>query len=69
MEVDIAPNGVDTDYFKPHGSTEWFERRYGELSETNIVFTGRLSSEKGVDYLIKSLEYLKNTKLFDASTL
>lgn len=64
MEVKVIPNGVDVDHFKPLESTEWFERKYGELAEINIVFTGRLSSEKGVDYLIKSLEYLSNTRLF-----
>ncbi len=70
MKVRVIPNGVDTDKFKPikrEMAKEWFESRFHELDpELNIIYLGRLSPEKGVEYLIKSAEYLKKGKIFIA---
>jgi len=68
MRVRVVPNGVDTNKFKPISrkkATEWFERNFCELDDDlNIVYVGRFSEEKGIVYLIKSLDYLDEGKLF-----
>ena len=68
MKVRVIPNGVDTNKFKPINrkkAVEWFEGKFYELDDDlNIVYVGRFSEEKGVEYLIKSLQYLDEGKLF-----
>ena len=64
------PNGVNTKQFKPLSKEEqrkWMENyfRVEFGSDLNIINVGRLSREKGIQYLIKSLKYLSPaTKLF-----
>ncbi|MFW6186273.1 MAG: glycosyltransferase [Halobacteriota archaeon] len=66
VSVKVLPNGVDTGKFRPidrDKAKEWFEQKFKLDDNLNIVFVGRFSPEKGVEYLIKSLEYLEG-KLF-----
>ena len=69
-KVKIVPNGVNTNQFRPLNKEEqrkWMENyfRVEFSSDLNIINVGRLSQEKGIQYLIKSLKYLSPaTKLF-----
>jgi len=48
-KIRVLPNGVDTEFFHP-----------SRAKESNMVlFVGRISLEKGVHVLLKSLSYLK----------
>jgi len=68
--IKVVPNGVNINQFKPLNKEEqrkwvenYFHVNFG--SHLNIINVGRLSQEKGLRYLIKSLEYLSPaTKLF-----
>lgn len=66
VSVKVVPNGVDTSKFRPvdrDKAIEWFGQKFELDDYLNIVFVGRFSNEKGVEYLINSLEYLDG-KLF-----
>ena len=69
-KIKVVPNGVNTKQFKPLSKEEhrrWMENyfRVEFGSDLNIINVGRLSREKGIKYLIKSLKYLSPaTKLF-----
>ena len=68
--IKVVPNGVNTDQFEPinkEKQRKWMENyfRVEFSSDLNIINVGRLSQEKGIQYLIKSLKYLSPaTKLF-----
>ncbi len=68
MRVIVVPNGVDTNKFRPinrRKAVNWFEQKFCELDDDlNVIYVGRLSEEKGIIYLIKSLKYLDEGKLF-----
>jgi len=68
MRVRVVPNGVDTNKFRPINrkkAIKWFEHNFCELNDDlNIVYVGRFSEEKGVMYLIESLDYLDEGRLF-----
>lgn len=68
MRVRVVPNGVDTNKFRPINrkkAVEWFEQKFCELDDDlNVTYVGRFSEEKGIVYLIKSLDYLDEGKLF-----
>ncbi len=67
MRVIVVPNGVDTNKFRPinrRKAIDWFEQKFCELDDLNIIYVGRLSEEKGIVYLIDSLKHLDEGKLF-----
>lgn len=56
-KVDIIPMGVDTKLFIHKN----IKSKYGKYSHKNIIlFVGRLSEQKGIEYLIKSISIIKN---------
>ncbi|MBP2029966.1 hypothetical protein J2755_000900 [Methanohalophilus levihalophilus] len=62
-QVNVVPNGVDTTQFKIYNKDvqrKWFERNFEtDLADgINIIYVGRFSEEKGLRYLIKSLDYI-----------
>jgi len=69
-KIKVVPNGVNTNQFRPLNKEEqkkWVENYFGVdlSSELNIINVGRLSQEKGLRYIVKSVEYLTPaTKLF-----
>ncbi|NQE05075.1 D-inositol-3-phosphate glycosyltransferase [ANME-1 cluster archaeon GoMg1] len=69
-KIKVVPNGVNTDQFEPinkEKQRKWMENYFCVefSSDLNIINVGRLSPEKGIQYLIKSLKYLSPaTKLF-----
>lgn len=54
-DIDLIPNGVDTNVFKP--------LRKGGNEKFTILYVGRLSKEKGVDVLIKACQELNDYSL------
>jgi len=64
-KLEVIPNGVNVDDFNL--SKEEIERvkeKYG-LSETTVMFSGTVTPRKGVEYLVKAAEILKeNNVLF-----
>lgn len=65
-KIKVVPNGVNTNQFRPLNKEEhkkWVENYFGVClsSELNIINVGRLSQEKGLRYLVKSVEYLTPT--------
>lgn len=66
--IRVVKNCIDTDLFNNENLTlaELKEIRleYGiEENENVIVFAGRISKEKGIDYVIESLEYLIDLRI------
>jgi glycosyltransferase involved in cell wall biosynthesis len=62
LKTRVTPisNGVNTTVFNPDNNGEYLRERYG-LPEKNIVlYTGRMSSEKNIDVLIKAIPYVKD---------
>jgi glycosyltransferase involved in cell wall biosynthesis len=57
-EVEMIPNGVDIDIFKPA-----FKKN--ENDRVKLLFVGRLSEQKRVDYLIEALKNLVGDGLTD----
>lgn len=56
MEIPIIPNGVDTETYKPDIS----KRNRGKV---RILTAGRLSEQKGIEFLLKALSLLKKKGL------
>lgn len=57
--TEMIPNGVDCEVYKPAGTTT---SRIGEHKDgvtKTILYTGRLSREKGIDFLIRSYASLE----------
>lgn len=69
MEEDVPPdsiesiaNGVDLDLYKPSMDKSAIRRRMKLPDKSTIVYTGRLSTEKGVDVLVRSFALLVKTQ-------
>ncbi len=52
VDIKIVPNGVDVDKYKPPDYRNW--------STPKMLWVGRLVYQKGLDFLLDSLETLKN---------
>ncbi|MCM8809959.1 MAG: glycosyltransferase family 4 protein [Candidatus Omnitrophica bacterium] len=55
----LIPNAVDINKFKPYKDKEKLKNEFGYSEKKIIIFVGRLTKQKGVEYLIKSFEKLK----------
>ena len=68
MKVAIVPNGVNVDTFKPINrkkAENWFEQNFFELDDdVRVLYAGRFSYEKGLVYLLESLKYMNNCKIY-----
>ena len=68
MKVTIIPNGVNVDVFKPINrkkAENWFEQNFFELDDDiRVLYAGRFSYEKGLIYLLESLKYIDNCKIY-----
>ena len=53
--INIIPNGIDTEVFKP-------EKNKVSSDKTELLFIGRLHSEKNILNLLEAIKYLKNIK-------
>ena len=57
LRVEVIPNGVDTQFYKPEPFYLQMPVKKGE--ESYILFVGRLVEQKGVEYLIRAMTYIK----------
>lgn len=57
-KVKTIPAGVDNsvDFSK---DVSWIDKKYGFKHDKMVLFTGRLTKHKGVDYLIKAAQQIK----------
>ena len=66
IPIRVIPMGVDTSLFAPDKKDEFLRKKYG-VNGRLLLFVGRLSEEKGVQYLIRAMPYIlqesKDTKL------
>jgi len=60
-KIDIIPNGVDTEFFKPSDTSE-IEEKY-ELKENVIVAVSRLVKYKGHGLLVEAVNEMDDTSL------
>jgi 1,2-diacylglycerol 3-alpha-glucosyltransferase len=63
LKVPITPisNGVNTDLFNPRNNGKYLREKYKLPDKPTILYTGRMSSEKNVDVIIKAIpEVIKN---------
>ena len=63
IDVDVVPNAVDIDRFKPQNKGDFIRYKFVEEEEPLALFVGRLVPHKGIGILIRALEYLQNGKL------
>ena len=57
-QIRIAPNGVDTQRFKPSKACETIKRQIGIESKLCVLFVGRLIPRKGLTYLIEAARHI-----------
>ncbi len=60
-KIDVIPNAIDTTRYDRNVDREAVKRRYGiSPYERIVLFIGRLSPQKGVEYLIKAVPFILN---------
>jgi len=59
----VIPGGVAIDSFPAHVSTRAIDKKYKLTGKKVVLFTGRLSSEKGTRYLINAAKDIKGEVL------
>ena len=69
IEEDVPPgsiesiaNGVDLELYEPYGDKPAMRRRCRLPERNTIIYTGRLSPEKGIDVLVRSFALLVMTQ-------
>ena len=69
-KVQIVPNGVDVEIFKPYGDQETLKHRFNFGKENYVLFVGNLIPRKGLPYLIEAAKKIvkkqKNVKFLIA---
>ena len=60
LKTKITPisNGVDTEIFNPSTNGEYLRKKFKIPKENIVLYTGRMSSEKNLDVLIKAIPYV-----------
>lgn len=58
-KISVIPNGVDTNLFSRHANGYSFKRKYGIIGNI-ILFVGRLSKVKGLNYLMNAMPRILN---------
>jgi glycosyltransferase involved in cell wall biosynthesis len=62
-KIRYIPNGVDTSVFFPESKEEAREKLKLSQEKRYVLFVGRMSRFKGIEYLIKSIDLLKKEYL------
>ena len=55
--IEVVPNGIDLSMFKIKNSGE-IRKKYKLTKEKTLVYTGRLSKEKRIDFLLKAMQLI-----------
>ena len=63
IDVDVVPNAVDVERFKPDNDGKVIREKYVDGDEPIVLFVGRLVPHKGIGILIRSLNYTEKGKL------
>ncbi|MFC1915841.1 glycosyltransferase family 4 protein [Chloroflexota bacterium] len=58
--ISVIPEGVDVQLFKPGVNTDEIKTEYGLKGKVVVLFVGRLSKTKGIEYLVKAANILVN---------
>ena len=61
--VDVVPNGVDLSKFNRKADGSDIKEKYAPNGEKLVIYLGRLSSEKGVEVMIKAAKRLAKKKI------
>ena len=56
--MEVIPTGIDTDHFTRSDAGPALREKYGIQGKKVVIFVGRLSYEKNVDLLIRSLKLM-----------
>ncbi len=67
-KIESIPMGVDIDKFKPRNREE-ISRRFGIKDEVVILFVGLLIDRKGVNYLLKAIQDVKESSKINFKVL
>lgn len=59
-QVRVIPGGVDTTQFRPVKSSA-IDKKYGFAGKKIVVFAGKLTKYKGVEYLVKAAQAINGT--------
>ncbi len=62
-KIEVIPNGVDLEHFNPSVEEGNIREKYQLPAENIVFFAGRLVKYKGLEYLIKAMELVKNGTL------
>lgn len=58
--VAVISNGVDLEIFRPNIDTQDIKERYKTFGKFTVLFVGRISKVKGIDYLIQAFDIIVN---------
>jgi len=60
LKTTIKPisNGVNTEIFKPGNDGNYLKKKFRIPKENIVLYTGRMSSEKNLDILVKAIPYV-----------
>lgn len=59
-KLEVLPNGVDYNYFKPNSNTEYLRERYGLKGKKIIMTLARVNPRKGHDVVINAISKIKD---------
>lgn len=62
-KVSVIPNGVDTEIFHPNNKRVGAVRKKYKIKSAYCLFVGQLRSRKGVDYLLKAFNDVKDDQI------
>ena len=65
-KIEVIPNGVDLNLFNPGVDVQKTKEKYGQSQDGIIFFAGRFVEYKGLEYLIRAMNYVPHGTLLVA---
>jgi glycosyltransferase involved in cell wall biosynthesis len=62
-KVEVVPNGVSLDVFRPYPADDSIRQKYGLPAGRLVLFVGRLVKYKGTEYLLRAMTMVKGASL------
>ncbi len=53
-KIDVTYNGIDIDAFTDLPKTDAFKKKYGILDKNVVLYLGKITPRKGIDFLVKA---------------